>query len=122
ELSLRRAKPVLLVERRPLQGAMEKLGAKGLSVADVLEPYQLQYPLYIGVTTAQATTEVPHWHPDQAEAYVIIDGEAEIKAKHRWEDNGWETDVAKAGDMLIVPPESCHWFRWRSRSGLAFVF
>src|SRR5437867_3029384 len=55
ELSLRRAKPVLLVERRPLQGAMEKLGAKGLSVADVLEPYQLQYPLYIGVTTAQAT-------------------------------------------------------------------
>ena len=79
-------------------------------------------PAIAPIALRQATTEVPHWHPDQAEAYVIIDGEAEIKAKHRWEDNGWETDVAKVGDMLIVPPESCHWFRWRSRSGLAFVF
>lgn len=121
-LSLRRRKPLLLIEREPLQAAMEKLGAKGLSVPDVFEPYQLQYPLYIGVTTPQATTEVPHWHPEQAEAYVIIDGEAELAAKHREEDNGWETEIAKAGDMLIVPPESCHWFRWRSPTGLALVF
>jgi len=30
--------------------------------------------------------------------------------------------IRKAGDLLIVPPESCHWLRWRSAAGLALVF
>jgi mannose-6-phosphate isomerase-like protein (cupin superfamily) len=121
-LSQQRRKPSLCVQREPLQAAMEKLGARALSPPDVFEPYQFQYPLYIGVTTPQATTEVPHWHPDQAEAYVIIDGEAELAAKHREQDNGWQTEAAKGGDMIIVPPQSCHWFRWRTEHGMALVF
>lgn len=122
ELALRQHEPVLLVELAPLTAELEGLGAKGFSVPDVLEPYQIQLPLYIGATTPKATTEVPHWHPDQAEAYVVLDGEAEILAKYRWSDNGWVRRRAKAGDVFVVQPEVCHWFQWRSARGLALVF
>ena len=121
KLSHCRRDPLLLVQREPLRAAMAKLGAKGLSVPDVFEPYQLQFELYIGFTTPAATTEVPHWHPDQTEVYVIMDGEAEVLAKHREQDS-WKSEVVKAGDMLIVPPQSCHWFRWCSAAGLGIVF
>src|SRR5689334_10608340 len=78
ELSAARRHPLILVQRKPFQSVMEELGAKGISVPDVFEPYQLQYPLYIGATTPHAKSEVPHWHPDQTEVYVIIDGKAEM--------------------------------------------
>jgi hypothetical protein len=114
--------PLLHIEREPLATAMEQLGAKGLSVPDPQEPYQLYLPLYIGITTPRAITEVPHWHPDQAEAYVPIEGEVELLAKYRWDDKGWVRRVAQAGDVLVVQPEVCHWLRWRSTQGLTLVF
>ncbi len=55
-------------------------------------------------------------------AHVLLDGEAELLAKFRWDDNGWVECVGKTGDVLIVQPEVCHWFRWRSQDGLAMVF
>lgn len=123
ELASRQLEPVLHVEHMPFAAAIEAVGgAKGLSVPDVLEPYQISLPIYIGATTPRATTEVPHWHPDQAEAYAIMAGEAELIAKHRWGEGGWVRRVARAGDLLIVQPEVCHWFRWRSPEGLALVF
>lgn len=116
--------PVLVLQRNPLAAALKTVGgAKGISVPDVLEPYQIQLPLYVGATSPAATSEVPHWHnADQAEAYVILDGQAELLAKYRWEDDGWIQRMAYAGDLLIVRPEVCHWFRWRSEDGLALVF
>lgn len=122
DLASRQQEPVLLIKREPLAHALARLGAKGLSVPDILEPYQIHLPLYIGATTPSATTEVPHWHADQAEAYVILDGEAEMLAKHRWDDNGWVQRAGQAGDLLVVQPEVCHWFRWQSTRGLALVF
>lgn len=121
-LAYRQREPILLVERGPLSAVLERVGARGISVPDVLEPSQIHLPLYIGATTPRATTEVPHWHPAQAEAYVIIEGQAEMLAKHRWEDDGWIRKVGREGDMLVARPEVCHWFRWQSESGLALVF
>lgn len=122
DLANHQQEPILLVERGPLSAVLEKVGAKGISVADVLEPFQIHLPLYIGATTPKATSEVPHWHPTQAEAYVIIEGQAEMVAKHRWEDDGWIRRIGRPGDMLVARPEVCHWFRWQSGSGLALVF
>ncbi len=122
DLAQHQQQPGLVIEYAPLAAAMEQLGAKSIALADPFEPYQMCLPLYIGVTTPRATTEVPHWHPDQAEAYVMVDGEAEVLCKYRWEDNGWMRRFAKAGDMVVVQPEVCHWFRWRSARGLALVF
>jgi hypothetical protein len=96
-------------------------GAKGISVSDVLEPQQISLPLYIGGTTPRAASEVPHWHAIQAEAYVLLHGEAEVLAKHRWNDD-WVAKRATPGTLLIVQPEVCHWFQWRSSEGLAYVF
>src|SRR4051794_3566970 len=123
-----RRSPVLRIERDPLAAALragqEPLGAKGISVADVLEPFQISLPLYVGATTPGARSEVPHWHADQAEAYVILGGEAELLAKFRWDDDGWTMWEGRPGDLLVVAPEVCHWFRWRSQSeeSLALVF
>jgi mannose-6-phosphate isomerase-like protein (cupin superfamily) len=114
---------VLLIEQLPLAAAVEAVGgAKGISVPDVLEPFQISLPMYIGATTPSASSEVPHWHPDQAEAYVVLAGEAEMISKHRWIDEGWVRVVARPGDVLVVRPEACHWFRWQSAAGLALVF
>ena len=121
ELALRQQEPGLLIERKRLGPAMEQLGARGISVPDPMEPFQICLPLYIGVTTPRATTEVPHWHGDQAEAYVLMDGEAELLAKHRWETD-WVRRVGHTGDVLVAQPEVCHWFRWLSPHGLALVF
>lgn|GEM_PF-5489926 len=85
------------------------------------EPYQISTPLYVGVTTPEADSEVPHWHPDQAEAYVIMSGSAEMVAKRRWSPV-WRSQAAVAGDLLLVQPEVCHWFRWRSPAGMVLVF
>jgi mannose-6-phosphate isomerase-like protein (cupin superfamily) len=121
-LAYHQQEPILLIEREPLAIAMREFGAKGISVADVMEPFQMHLSLYIGVTTPQATTEVPHWHNDQTEAYVIIEGQAEISAKHRWIDDGWLSKTGRAGDLFIIQPQVCHWFRWLSVTGLALVF
>src|SRR5260370_27414537 len=101
---------------------LETLGAKGLSVPDVTEPYQISLPLYIGATTPQATSEVPHWHQDQAEAYVCLKGEVALLAKNRWDDDGWVRRVGQPGDLLIVQPQVCHLVQWRSARGISLVF
>jgi hypothetical protein len=55
--------PVIAVSTRHLESYLKVVGgAKGISVPDVLEPQQISTPLYIGATTPQAKTEVPHWH------------------------------------------------------------
>lgn len=121
ELARRQQEPVLLIEQAPFRVELEELGASGIAVADALRPFQMHMPLYIGATTPRAASEVPHWHPEQTEAYVILDGQAEMLAKYRWQDE-WVRREAQAGDLLVVQPEVCHWFRWRSLTGLAFVF
>ena len=115
----------LLYEREPLTTVIKKLGAKAISVPDPIEPYQVCQPLYLGATTPSANSEVPHWHREQTEAYVVMQGEAEVLIKWRWENNGWKRRVLHAGDIILAQPETCHWFRWRSKEGdqaLALVF
>jgi hypothetical protein len=122
-LADRQQDPVLVIQQQSLAAAVVAVGgAKGISVPDVREPFQISLPLYIGATTPSASSEVPHWHPDQAEVYVVLEGAAEILSKYRWVDNGWARAEAQSGDVLVVRPEACHWFRWRSPSGLAMVF
>ncbi|MFQ5859848.1 MAG: hypothetical protein ACE5LU_29995 [Anaerolineae bacterium] len=122
DLARRQHEPGLLIQREPLAVVMKELGAKGISVPDPFEPYQIHLPLYIGATTPQAKSEVPHWHADQAEAYVLMEGEAELLARYRWDDDSWVRQLGRAGDVLVVQPEVCHWFRWLSADGLALVF
>ncbi len=121
ELAQHQSEPGLHVDQSRLKQELSLRGATGFSVADVLQPYQLRLDLYIGFTTPKATSEVPHWHPDQTEVYQLIEGKAEILCKHRWEHQ-WISRVGRAGDLLIVQREVCHWFRWLSPVGLAAVF
>lgn len=121
-LSEFRTDPAIKIEQAELESYLAEVGgAKGISVADLLEPQQLSLPLYIGATTPKATSEVPHWHTDQTEAYVVVYGEATMLAKYRWAVS-WTSTIARRGDLLIVHPEACHWFVWRSATGLALVF
>jgi cupin len=121
-LSVHAHDPVISVSTEALEEYLHEVGgAKGISVPDVLEPQQISASLYIGGTTPQALTEVPHWHPDQTEAYVILEGKAMILAKYRWQED-WVRREAQGGDLLIVQPEVCHWFSWLSVAGLALVF
>jgi|ERR1051325_4199165 mannose-6-phosphate isomerase-like protein (cupin superfamily) len=120
-LACRQHEPVLLIEHAPLENALGLIGATGISVADVLMPFHISWSLYIGATTPRAVSEVPHWHPEQTEAYVILDGKAQMLAKYRWQGE-WVRREAQAGDMLVVQPEVCHWFQWQSPTGLALVF
>lgn len=122
ELSKHQSEPLMVIQQGELESYLQRVGgAKGISVPDVLEPQQISLPLYIGATTPRAASEVPHWHAIQAEAYFLVHGEAEVLAKHRWGDY-WTTKCAVAGTLLIVQPEVCHWFQWRSPEGLALVF
>jgi hypothetical protein len=54
-------------------------GGKAISPPDKFEPFQVSLDLYIGVTTPQARTEVPHWHPDQTEAYHVVHGHLTVQ-------------------------------------------
>jgi len=120
-VALRQQEPALHIENVPFRKVVEEIGATGISVADILAPFHIHLSLYIGATSPRATSEVPHWHPEQTEAYVILDGKAEMLAKYRWQGE-WVKREARAGDLLVVQPEVCHWFRWQSSSGLALVF
>src|SRR5258708_6841061 len=121
ELGSRRLEPVLLIQGEPFRAAVEYHGAQPPPPPDPWEPYQLSLSLYIGGTTPQATTEVVHHHPDQTEAYVMVEGEALLVAKYRGQAD-WVAHLARTGDLLIVQPDVCHWFRWQSARGLALVF
>ena len=119
----RRHDPVLHFEQQFLANELiHNGGATGIAVADVLKTFQFRADLYFGVTSPQAKSEAPHWHTEQWEAYAIIEGGAEIVAKYRWVANGWITETLRAGDVILVQLDDCHWFRWRSSSGLCYVF
>jgi hypothetical protein len=126
QLALGQKEPGLVIEHAPLVTAIKELGgAKGFSVPDPLDPSQIRLPLYIGATTPDATSEVPHWHPEQAEAYVLLWGEAELLVKYRWEKD-WGRRIVHTGDIVVAQPEVCHLFQWRSSGddtqALALVF
>jgi mannose-6-phosphate isomerase-like protein (cupin superfamily) len=117
-LSARGRDAVITIAQQEMEGYLpEAGGAKGISVADVLEPQQISTDLYIGATSPLAATEVPHWHPKQTEVYFVVHGQAQILAKYR-ADAEWNTTPLVSGDLLIVQPETCHWFRWISKQGL----
>jgi hypothetical protein len=124
ERSAHQLEPGLLFERERMRMTIKRLGgAKGISVPDPLEPYQIHFDLYYGVTTPHATSEVPHWHAEQTEAYVMTeDGGAELLVKWRWDNSGWQRRVLNSGDVILVQPHACHWFRWKSETGSAAVF
>jgi Cupin domain len=123
ERAARQREAGLVFEGEPMRTIMAELGAKGISVPDPLEPFQICLDLYYGETTPRATSEIPHWHKEQTEAYVMTDeGEAEVWVKWRWDDDGWQRRVLRQGDVILVQPHACHWFRWRSERGRATVF
>ena len=109
-LSARGRDAFIMIAQQEMEGYLpEAGGAKGISVADVLEPQQISTDLYIGATSPLAATEVPHWHPKQTEVYFVVHGQAQILAKYR-ADAEWNTTRLVSGDLLIVQPETCHWF------------
>lgn len=106
-----------------LSKALKTSGGTSISVADILKPHQFHSPLYFSITTPRNQREVPHWHTIQVEAYTIMAGEAEMTFKWRDDPDGWKTCTAKAGDKLIVQPDTCHWFKWKPDcdDGVAYV-
>lgn len=122
QLIPRRLDPVLEIEGELFKKAIERLGSKGIFVPDPYEPYQItNLNLYIGATTPFSKKEVPHWHSAQTEVYVIQEGQADLLAKYHWQVR-WRLFHGNPGDFLIVQPKVCHWFQWKSASGLALVF
>src|SRR5437773_1796254 len=84
KLARRQIVPLIVIEPKPLQEDLSKAGgAAAFSVPDPYRPDQVILPLYIGFTTPANRREAPHWHADQAEAYYITAGEAEMWGKHR---------------------------------------
>lgn len=117
--------PLVLIRTELLRAAvLETGGSASLSVPDPHRPWHVSWPLYFGATTPRNPREQPHFHMDQAEAYYIVEGEAEMWGKHPWEPNGWVVKVARAGEVVIVQPGICHLFRWSSSgpTDLALVF
>jgi mannose-6-phosphate isomerase-like protein (cupin superfamily) len=123
ELSAGRLDPGIPVryERMKRQTLERGQGAIALSPPDAWISTQLSLPLYNGYTTPRATTEKPHWHDSAAEAYCLIDGLAEIWCKWRWMRE-WRRLLLRPGDVVLVQPHVCHWFRWGSEDGYAAVF
>ena len=114
--------PGLLYEGERIKSAVQKEGGgTSVSSADPYKPNQIHLDLYYGETSPLAT-EVPHMHMEQTESYTLMEGEAEMLTKWRWEDNGWKRKILHAGDVILIQPEVCHWFRWRSKDGRAVVF
>lgn len=114
--------PGLLYEGEQMEVAVQQEGGgTAVSSADPHKTNQVHLDLYYGETSPLAT-ELPHVHFDQTEAYVLFNGEAEVWVKWRWDDNGWKQRTLRAGDVILMQPEVCHWFRWRSEDGRAAVF
>lgn len=116
--------PGIHIEHDKLLKAIQTLGGSAaFSVADPFHPTHVRLSLYMGFTTPENNREVPHWHSEQAEAYVILDGIAKLITKHRFHIRGdWTILVGHPGDILVAQPEVCHWFRWQSSRGIAYVF
>lgn len=123
DVAMHRLVPLMLIELGGLKEDLARVGgAVAFSVPDPYRPEQVDLPLYIGFTTPANAGEVEHWHADQAEAYLVVAGEAEVWGKHRWDDDGWVVRRAGAGSLVVVQPGVCHLFRWASADGLAVVF
>ncbi len=124
ELTKKCQEPGLVIENAALTAALSTVGvAKSLSASDPFEPSQMHFDeISIGVITANTDPRVLHWHPQQIEVYAIFFGDAEFLCKYQWDDVGWVAHRAAPGRVLIVQPQVCHWFRWKSRAGFAYVF
>ena len=113
--------PGLWYEGERVKDAVQQNGgATAIWVPDPTKPHHIRTDLYYGETTPGAE-EVPHWHTEQTEAYIMVDGKAEAWVKWRWEPK-WQRRVLKKGDVILMQPEVCHWFRWLSEEGRAAVF
>jgi quercetin dioxygenase-like cupin family protein len=55
-----------------------------------------------------------HYHPEQEEAFEVLDGKLEI-----FQDGDWHT--VAAGESLTVPRGATHWFRNASASPVRFL-
>src|SRR5262249_27416264 len=111
ELSRRQLEPLLVIEPDLLKQDLQTAGGvAAFSVPDPHRTHQVNLPLYIGFTTPQNSRETPHWHADQAEAYYLVSGEAEIWGKHRWDDDGWVVRRVPAGRLIVAQPGVCHYF------------
>jgi len=116
--------PGLLLDSTQMQAALDALdrGASGVLVPDVFEPWHISCrDLYIGITTAKATTEVFHWHAISWECFILVYGCFEMLVKWRWE-TAWQRRVLqRPGSVLMVQPQVCHKLTWLSDTGYAVV-
>lgn len=118
-----RRSPVTVIEQGSVLEALRgNGGAHAFSVPDAQRSDQIQLPLYIGFTIPGNGREIPHWHTDQAEVYVIVHGEAEIVAQPYRDGDQWFTYRGGPGSLFLIAPQVCHWLRWRTDEGLAYVF
>lgn len=123
QLSNNHLVPGLLFEFEPMQAAIAREGgAMAITPQDPWKIVQIAgLPMYCGATTPRARSEIPHWHYNALEVYVVIAGSAEMWVKYHWLKD-WQRRIAHEGDMLLIQPGVCHWLRWTSDNGFAWVF
>lgn len=121
--SARRREAGLVFEYKQMREAIAQLdsGGTGLLVPDSLRPYHITCnEFYYGVCTPRAS-ESPHIHFRGWEAYLVLEGEAEMLVK--WHEAlGWERRVLLPFDTCLIAPGVCHWLRWASEDGYCVVF
>jgi quercetin dioxygenase-like cupin family protein len=122
--SVHRLEPGLLFKHDLLRAAIEELGgAHSIVIGDPFRPFHMRGNVYVGITTAEALSEVFHFHQQQTEIFCVLDGMAEVASRWAWAtDDDWQHRVVKHGDIIIMQPEVCHYWKWVSETGFAAVF
>lgn len=101
--------------------AKEQGGGFAVSVPARRQAFQLPVglPEFFGITCELNPNESHHFHPHQVEIYCVIKGVVRMQT---WLGLCHREFLLKAGDVLVVPPGSCHHLCEWIEPGVAYVF
>jgi mannose-6-phosphate isomerase-like protein (cupin superfamily) len=113
--------PATLFSGPLLEAIAKEEGGCGLDVPTPRRAFQrpMAGPIFIGVTCDANVHESHHFHPHQAEIYCVVRG---VVRMGTWLGRRQREFILKAGDVLLVPPGSCHHLQEWIEPGLVYVF
>jgi mannose-6-phosphate isomerase-like protein (cupin superfamily) len=119
--SARRREPGLVFEWNQMRAEIQALGGTGIFVPDAIRPHHINCnEIYFGVASSRAV-EKPHHHHRGWEAYLVLEGEADMLVKWH-EEVDWQRRLLRPHDSIFIAPGVCHWLRWQTDDGYVVVF
>jgi mannose-6-phosphate isomerase-like protein (cupin superfamily) len=116
------ALPALPLKAELLEETARELEGTALLVPGPRLPFQPPWasPIFFGVATdANLHRESHHFHPHQLEIYCLIKGAFKMRT---WLGRREEDILLRPGDVLLVPPGTCHHLYEWVEAGVAYVF